>query len=64
MKHLIEGLRLLSKYNGKKDAVYIFTDILYIEVNPDFVAEEDYNRLIKLGFRVDNERKVFYNTLE
>lgn len=64
MKHLIEGLKILYNYNNKKDSVYIFTDILYVEVNPSSVSEEDYNKLIKLGFRADNERRVFYNTLE
>jgi hypothetical protein len=54
MKELIEALTIFSKYIEEPDSIYSPThcehDVLFVNVEPDLVSEEDKVKLEKLSF--------------
>ena len=55
MKKLIEALQIFLKYGNPNYPTYCEHDILYININPDLVSQDDINKLAFLGFYADGD---------
>ncbi len=54
MDDLIEALTILRKYDNRKFPTNCDHDVLWVNVDPSLVSDEDKERLDHLGFFVDN----------
>jgi len=52
MKDLIKALQILAKYTDSDYPTHCEHDILYVNVRPEKVSDEDKENLEKLGFIV------------
>lgn len=57
MNDLIKALQIFAKYTDAKTSCE--HDILYVQVSPDDVTDEDKVELEKLGFQVDTDLDNF-----
>lgn len=65
MLDLIESLTIFAKYGNPHAPTHCEHDILFIDINPDEVSEEDKVKLCELGFEVgeagSNEEGGFWS---
>ena len=59
MEDLIKALQIFLKYGNKNYPTFCEHDILYVDVDPSVVSDEDKKVLDKLGFFVDDENDCF-----
>lgn len=59
MEDLIKALQIFLKYGNKNYPTYCEHDILYVDVDPSVVSDEDKKVLDELGFFVDDENDCF-----
>ena len=59
MEDLIKALNIFLKYKNSEYPTYCIDEILYVNVSPTIVTEEDKIILNKLGFRVNVEEDCF-----
>lgn len=59
MFDLIEALQIFSKYCIAVWPTHCEHDELYVNVDPQYVSEEDKTKLDKLGFYPDGEEECF-----
>jgi len=50
LRHLIEALQILAKYNDRAYPTHCEHDVLMVLVDPEEVSAEDKARLEQLGF--------------
>lgn len=55
MKDLIEALQIFLKYENKKYPTNCSHDVLFVDVDPKLVSDEDKLNLYKLGFFVSDD---------
>lgn len=55
MEDLIKALQILSKYTKTKYPTNCSHDLLFVDVDPKLVSEEDIKTLDTLGFFVSEE---------
>ena len=58
MKNLIKAFQIFLKYE-KGQVITCEHDVMYVQVNPDDVSEEDKDELNELGFDVDYDLNNF-----
>jgi len=63
MKELIEAFQIFLKYSSDPYPTHCEHDVMYVNVNPEIVSEEDKKRLEDLGFNSGNGEvpEVFYS---
>lgn len=59
MEDLIKALQIFLKYGNKNYPTFCEHDILYVDVDPSVVSDEDKKVLDELGFFVDDELDCF-----
>jgi hypothetical protein len=59
MEDLIKALQIFLKYGNKNYPTFCEHDILYVDVDPSVVSDEDKKVLDELGFFVDDENDCF-----
>lgn len=59
MEDLIKALHIFLKYGNKNYPTFCEHDILYVDVDPSVVSDEDKKVLDELGFFVDDENDCF-----
>lgn len=59
MDELIKALQIFLKYGNKKYPTSCEHDILYVDIDPIVVSDEDKKALDELGFFVDDENDCF-----
>lgn len=59
MEDLIKALQIFLKYGNKNYPTFCEHDILYVDVDPSVVSDEDKETLDELGFFVDDENDCF-----
>jgi len=52
MDDLIKALQILRKYGNPHNPTMCDHDIMYVDIDPDLVSEEDKDILNDLGFHV------------
>jgi len=55
MDDLIKALQILRKYGNPDYPTNCSHDVLFIDINPEIVSEEDVEELDKLGFFISEE---------
>lgn len=55
MEDLIEALQILSKYGNPEWPTHCGHDVLYVDIDPELVSDEDTKRLDELGFFPSDE---------
>ncbi len=55
MEDLIKALQIFLKYGNPDYPTHCEHDVLYVDINPEKVSEEDLKKLDKLGFIPDEE---------
>jgi len=55
MEDLIKALQIFVKYGNPRNPTHCEHDVLYVDINPEDVSEEDTKELDKLGFFPDEE---------
>lgn len=61
MSKLIETLQIFLKYGDKRWPTNCEHDVLYVDIEPRLVSEDDIKRLEALGFSIDEEGTGFYS---
>lgn len=56
---MIKILNILQKYEIKPGSFKAQHDVIYTNVNPDIVTNDDCNQLLELGCHIDNEYDCF-----
>lgn len=59
MEDLIKALQIFSKYTKADYPTDCSHDVLFVDVNPDEVEDEDIKTLDLLGFFIDEELEGF-----
>jgi hypothetical protein len=59
MEDLIKALQIFLKYGNKNYPTFCEHDILYVDVDPSVVSDEDKKVLDELGFFVYDENDCF-----
>ena len=59
MEDLIKALQIFLKYENKMHPTYCEHDVLYVDIDPSVVSDEDKKTLDELGFFVDEENDCF-----
>ena len=59
MEDLIKALQIFLKYENKMYPTYCEHDVLYVDIDPSIVSDEDKETLDELGFFVDEENDCF-----
>ena len=59
MDDLIKALQILRKYGNPSHPTNCSHDLLYVDISPELVSEEDKKTLDDLGFFVDDELEGF-----
>jgi hypothetical protein len=59
MQDLIQALQIFLKYSNAKFPTICEHDILYVNVKPEAVSQEDIQSLKKLGFNVNENTNNF-----
>lgn len=59
MEDLIKALQIFLKYENKMYPIYCEHDILYVDIDPSIVSDEDKETLDGLGFFVYDELDCF-----
>lgn len=55
MENLIRALQIFLKYGNPQRPTHCEHDVLYVDIDPTKVSEEDKNKLDELGFFPDEE---------
>lgn len=55
MEELIEALQILSKYDNPTYPTHCEHDMLYVDVSPELVSNEDKKKLEDMGFFVSED---------
>lgn len=59
MEDLIKALQIFLKYCNKKYPTSCEHDVLYVDIDPSVVSDEDKKTLDELGFFVDEGNDCF-----
>lgn len=59
MEDLIKALLIFLKYGNKQYPTSCEHDILYVDIDPSVVSDEDKKTLDEFGFFVDDENDCF-----
>lgn len=55
MEKLIKALQIFLKYGNPKYPTYCNREILYVNIDPAIVSEEDTDELARLGFKPNED---------
>jgi len=55
MEDLIKAFQIFFKYSQEKFPTHCEHDVMYVQVDPNDVSEEDIKELDELGFNADYE---------
>lgn len=59
MDDLIKALSIFRKYGNPTYPTHCEHDVMYIDINPELVSDDDKKTLDKLGFVVDTDDDMF-----
>lgn len=55
MEKLIEALQIFLKYGNPDFPTHCEHDVLFVDINPELVSEEDLKKLDEIGFYPSEE---------
>lgn len=61
MENLIKAFQIFLKYGNPEYPTHCEHDVLYVDINPELVSEEDKDKLDELGFIYDENDNMFFS---